>query len=282
MRIIVRICRSKPGYALLHLLADGQQACTTPSCERPGEKTSQPEDLPDQMLDMISSAISQGCAAEALLALSLIPSVIDHFGFSEGMRRHGIADFLAWRISAESQLVAQEQKSDTETEWTSFLPMELTDPRTAPQCLYELSRGQPYQFGDWTLLRTGPSSMVAVQEFALLWIEVLFKKLKETPEVLEPVIAAYLVTRPDDTLEARRSSLEQENDRVRREIADGLQMRIFMLEKTPGKSLLPSQGICSLLSSALPSFISGKIMREQAVNPSEKLLEVANTILRVY
>ncbi|VDL92212.1 unnamed protein product [Schistocephalus solidus] len=194
----------------------------------------------------------KGCTAEVLLALSLIPSVIDHAGFREGMRRHGIADFLAWRISVESQLVTQERKSDTQTEWTAFLPTELTDPRRTPQCLYELSRGQPYQFGDWTLLRTDTSSLVAIQEFALLWIEVIFKKLTETPEVLEPVIIAYLVTRPDGALEAKRPSLEQENDRVRREVADGLQMKIFMLEKTAGESLLPAQDIRELWLKCVP------------------------------
>uniref|UniRef100_A0A0X3QHG7 E3 ubiquitin-protein ligase n=1 Tax=Schistocephalus solidus TaxID=70667 RepID=A0A0X3QHG7_SCHSO len=264
MRIIVRICRSQPGYALLHLLAEEQSRPRSFS-ERTMEKDLQMEGLTDQILDLVSSAISQGCTAEVLLALSLIPSVIDHAGFREGMRRHGIADFLAWRISVESQLVTQERKSDTQTEWTAFLPTELTDPRViedaysgesecprTPQCLYELSRGQPYQFGDWTLLRTDTSSLVAIQEFALLWIEVIFKKLTETPQVLEPVIIAYLVTRPDGALEAKQPSLEQENDRVRREVADGLQMKIFMLEKTAGESLLPAQDIRELWLKCVP------------------------------
>ncbi len=76
-----------------------------------------------------------------------------------------------------------------------------------PQCIYELSWGQPYQFSDWTILRTGNSAFIAVQEYAALWFEVVLKPNKaaaaeEGEEVVTnvPTIIATLITRGDTPL----------------------------------------------------------------------------------
>lgn len=46
----------------------------------------------------------QGCTAEACQILSLISSLIDQPGMQEGFHRHGVLEFLSWRLDAEALL----------------------------------------------------------------------------------------------------------------------------------------------------------------------------------
>ncbi|VDM31369.1 unnamed protein product [Hydatigera taeniaeformis] len=175
LRLITRVCRSCPGYAMVSLALKEES-----SRNSRGQVTQFP--LRTQLLNLITSGLNQGCISEACQMLSLILALVDHPGIPEGLQRHGVLDFLSWRIEAEVLLMGNSQDGHL---------------RSKPQCIYEISWDQTYQFGDWFVSRSGNSSVFILQEYAALHIEVKLRQIQDYPTA--PIIFATLLTRSDST-----------------------------------------------------------------------------------
>lgn len=91
-------------------------------CDRPANTSHAPR---------CTSLLSwQGSAGEVSQTMSLLPALIHQPGVTEAFLRFGVADFLAWRISAERKLAPPTRKDvERENEWQFFLPEQLVQPK---------------------------------------------------------------------------------------------------------------------------------------------------------
>lgn len=77
--------------------------------------------------------IVQGCISEACQILALILALVDHPGIREGLKCHGVLEFLSWRLEAESLLKGDSKDvSEHAEKWTHYLPNDLTEPEACP------------------------------------------------------------------------------------------------------------------------------------------------------
>ncbi|KAL5111802.1 E3 ubiquitin-protein ligase hecd-1 [Taenia crassiceps] len=237
LRLITRVCRSCPGYAMINLTLKGEKHDSSRS-----KSTKFP--LRTQLLNLITSVLNQGCISEACQILSLILALVDHPGVREGLQCHGVLNFLSWRLEAESLLKGYSQDvSEKAEKWTNYLPNDLIDPeashhgnienpyesghlRARPQCIYEFSWDQTYQFGDWFVLRSGNSSVIMLQEYAALYIEV--KPRQVLDHLVVPIIVATLFTRTDSA-KGGETRVTPEIDHIGKEKSGRLEAKTIIL-----------------------------------------------------
>ncbi|KAH9287078.1 E3 ubiquitin-protein ligase UPL3 [Echinococcus granulosus] len=235
--LITRVCRSCPGYAMINLtLKEEEQETSKNQTIRFSLRT--------QLLNLITSGLNQGCTSEACQVLSLISALVDHPGVREGLQRHGVLEFLSWRLEAEALLKENLQDvSEHEKKWIIYLPNDLTDPevthyentenpsnygnsRVRPQCIYEISWDQAYQFGDWFVLRSGNSSVVILQEYVALYIEVKLRQILDY--LMVPTIFATLLTCPE-VMKGEETQSTPEIDQARARNLEKLEAKTIIL-----------------------------------------------------
>ncbi|KAL5962360.1 hypothetical protein TSMEX_009973, partial [Taenia solium] len=116
--------------------------------------------------------------------------------------------------------------------------------RARPQCIYEISRDQTYQFGDWFVLRSGNSSVIILQEYAALCIEVKLRQIPDYPVV--PIIVATLFTR-SDSKKGGETRATPEADQARTENLGELEAKtIILCSSAEGGQIRDNEGVIPL------------------------------------